>query len=128
VQWYEGEFYPCVGTSVLVDVNADLQEAKVISLSEKQFILHRKHLGSVVKLNKLIKVENSFHQTQETRIKTEMQFKSQSRQPSLLSDRKREKKKKWKQHSKISIQKIEGVANVPKTEKEDDSMSDFSPH
>jgi hypothetical protein len=104
-----------VGTSIFLDIDMEASELKVLGTNYNFFLLERKHLGSQARIIKA----NSFEA-----IKEKSAISSKTKQLSILKsvkhqskhskskydgasggedDRKRDKKKKWKQHSKISV-------------------------
>ena len=43
--WYEGDFYPVVGTSVFLEIDTTINTASVVGLQTHQFVLQRKYFG-----------------------------------------------------------------------------------
>lgn len=52
LSWYEGEFQPVVGTSVMLEVDPTNETCEVVGANTYQMKMNRKYFGSKTKINK----------------------------------------------------------------------------
>eukprot|EP00347_Sterkiella_histriomuscorum_P021401 403334098 len=166
--WYQGQFYPVVGTTLVLEIDTVLQDTKILGKSQEYFLLDRKHLGSYAKINKANVLENMLDQVALNQNRVGVNGLKVLRNPTLNSgksskrrhvqrkadgvknmlddefcdddaeldvdndggSRRKRDKKKWKQHSKISIQVLDSAqlaelkASKVKHEDSDDNDAD----